>query len=117
MKASRPDISVDYCYRRHGVCSEEYIGEEDMYGSEGWELVKNMLNFGSEIALELIKKHKDMGRSEKFRMPLEVYVDQYVHLFLDQMASLINESWLYLEWLIFRVLPLHNRKISIKRDS
>jgi len=102
LRASRPDLFVEYCYGRHGECGEEYVGEEDEYGSEGWELVKKMLNFGSEIALELIKKHKDMGRSKEFKVPLEVYVDRYVHLFLDQMAPLINELQLYLEWLIFR---------------
>ena len=102
LRASRPDLFVDYCYGRHGECGKEYVGEEEEYGSEGWELVKKMLNFGSEIALELIKKHKDMGRSEKFKKPLNVYVDRYVHLFLNQMNPLINELQFYLDQLIHR---------------
>jgi len=29
LKASRPDILVDYCYGRHGECGKEYVGEEE----------------------------------------------------------------------------------------
>ena len=61
-----------------------------------------MLNFGAETALKLIKEHKNMGRSEKFRMPLDVYVDRYVHLFLNQMSLLIDEPWFYLVQLVYR---------------
>ena len=96
LKASRPDLLVDYCYGSHGECGEEYVGEEDTYGSEGWKLVKKMLNFGAETALKLIKEHENMGRSKEFREPLDVYVDRYVHLFLNQMYPLTDELQFYL---------------------
>mgnify|MGYP005634972143 CR=1 FL=1 len=102
LKATNPDLFADYCYGNHGECGKEYVGEEDRYGSEGWNLVAKMLNFGSEIALKLIKKRENMGRSNEFKMPLDVYVDRYDHLFLNQISPLVDELYFYLVQLAYR---------------
>jgi len=104
LKASEPEIFIDYCYGRHGKCGEVYAGEEDIYGYRGWDLVNKMLNFGAEIALELIKKCDIMGKSQEFKASLNVYVDRYVHLFLNQMYPLVDEIGFYLIQLVFRYL-------------
>ncbi len=102
LKALRPNIFVDYCYGCQGECGKEYYDEDDVYGSKGWELVKKILNFGSEIALELIMNVKIMEKSNWFKTSLDVYVDRYVHLFLNQVSPLINELDFYLLQLVYR---------------
>jgi len=102
LKTSKPNILMDYCYGRHGECCKEYIGEDDIYGSKGWELVKKMLNFGSEVALELIKNIGIMRKSNEFKTLLDIYVDRYVHLFLNQISPLFDELNFHLTQLVYR---------------
>ncbi len=80
LKRKKADLFGDYWYGKHGKCKEEYNGEEELYGSKGWELVKKMLNFGSEIALELIKNEEP----NKIKQSSVLFIDRYVHLFLNQ---------------------------------
>lgn len=112
LAASQPPLLCGFCYGRHGECGKEYSGEADEYGPKGWELVSRMLNFGSEVALELIKAEGDglMGGGD-FKKPLEVYVDRYVHLFLDQMAARIDELRFCLDQFIARFIYVHAHEL------
>ncbi len=101
LKSKKADLFGDYWYGKHENRNEEYNGEEETYGTKGWELVKNMLNFGSEIALELIKNKEFMGKSDEFKNSLNEYVDRYVHLFLNQVIP-NDEVYFLLHQFVFR---------------
>lgn len=102
-RAGHPRLVGDYCYGRHGECGKVYGGEADTYGADGWRLVMRMLEFGAEVALELL------ANSSRYVCPLApdegsvlwIYADRYVHLFLNQLL-LVDEIDFYLSQLVPR---------------
>ncbi|WP_292319291.1 hypothetical protein [Caldisphaera sp.] len=102
---SNPDILGQYIYGNNGEEGEEYEGEVNYYGTRGWKLVMKMLEFGSEVALELIR-NKDLLESDQYSGSypgsIDLYADRYVHLFLNQLNYFIKESEFLMKQLPFR---------------
>lgn len=67
-----------------------YAGEEGSYGVKGWRYVMESLHLGADSAIDLIRN--DRSRDERnFPKPLEVYIDRWVHLFLNQLGTRVAE--------------------------
>ncbi|AFZ70435.1 hypothetical protein Calag_0690 [Caldisphaera lagunensis DSM 15908] len=104
-KEDNKEILGEFIYGNNGVNGEEYEGEIIYYGVKGWKLVMKMLEFGSEIALELIR-NKDLLESDEYSAQypgsIDLYADRYVHLFLNQLSYFIKESEFLMKQLPFR---------------
>lgn len=94
LEKSEPQYYSGHCFGRHGDCEKEYAGED--WGTEGWQLGIKLLEFGSEVALELIKNREKLGKSEEFKLPIEFYADRYVHCFLNNILNTSEEIDFYL---------------------
>lgn len=53
---------LNHYFSRHGRINEQYLGEADRFGEEGWLLTKQLLNICSLIALELETEKKHGSR-------------------------------------------------------
>jgi len=116
LEKSKLEYYLGHCFGKHGDCNKVYEGEANNYGDKGWELVVKMLKFGSEVALELIKNEDKLGRSEEYKKPVKVYADRYVHCFLDQLSTLVNEIDFYLEQAIQRISYATASKMFLEQD-
>lgn len=109
-----PDLLGQYVYGNNGVEGEEYKGEVNYYGTKGWKLVMKMLEFGSEVGLELIR-NKDLLESDEYSGSypgsIDLYADRYVHLFLNQLNYFIKESEFLMKQLPFRYYVEKNGKV------
>ena len=68
-----------------------YDGEVGSYGTTGWEYVMKILHVGSSYALDLIKKVRQQEANGKFRKPISIYIDRWLHLFLNQLTTRVSE--------------------------
>ncbi len=104
-KENNEGILGEFIYGNNGIVGEEYEGEINYYGIKGWKLVMNILEFGSETALELIR-NKDLLESDEYSAQypgsIDLYSDRYVHLFLNQLSYFIKESEFLMKQLPFR---------------
>jgi len=96
LEKDKPELYLGHCFGRHGECDKNYEGEADNWGTEAWVLGIKFLNLGSEVALNLIKNQEKLGKSEEYRKPISFYADRYVHCFLNQLRTLIDEINFYL---------------------
>ena len=98
----------------HGVEGEQYVGEEDRYGKEGWKVAQEYFHRGSETALALIALKKTQklenplwgegrgnpwegGEANPWRDlrsgPLEFHWSRFVHLFSNQLGfDMVEEA-------------------------
>lgn len=56
----------EWHFGNHGEEGEEYTGEEDRYGKEGWKVAQEYFRNGSETALDLL----DLKRRSRLESPL-----------------------------------------------
>jgi len=89
---------IPHCYGEHGDCGigKEYKGEANDWGTKGWEKGVSLLEFGSELALELVENKDKLGISDEYKKNVMFYADRYTHLFLNQISSLLDEVDFYL---------------------
>ena len=60
-----------------------YAGEAERYGTKGWEYVMRILHLGADFAMDLIEKERSRSNSEELSQPLLLYIDRWIHLFLN----------------------------------
>jgi len=72
-----------------------YYGEAHEYGNKGWEYVAKILHLGSEFAIDLIKREREREKkiNEDFRKPFAIFIDRWIHLFLNQLLTRIYEPY------------------------
>ena len=116
LEKSRSEFYFGHCFGEHGNCGKEYKGEAKGWGTKGWKLGVKMLEFGSETALELIKNKDKLGKSEEYKKPVNFYADRYVHCFLNQFTTLINEIDFYLNEAIQRISYTSTRKMFTEEE-
>lgn len=68
-----------------------YDGEVPSYGTNGWDYVMKILHLGSDFALDLIQKERSGADNEYFSKPLFIYIDRWMHLFLNQLLTKVVE--------------------------
>jgi len=83
-----PDSYLGHCFGKHGDCEEEYDGEAEDWGTEGWKLGIDFLRLASDTALKLIEDRDKIGRGEEYRKDINFYADRYVHLFLNELGTM-----------------------------
>ena len=108
---------VTHAYGSHGNCAQyaEYTGEINDWGSKGWTKGVELLEFGSEFALELVENKDKLGTSEEYRKNAFDFADRYTHLFLNQISSLLNEADFYLDQGIFRHLLTRGIQLPLQQ--
>lgn len=68
-----------------------YDGEVESYGTIGWQYVMKILHLGSDYALGLIKRVRQEESDGEFCKPISVYIDRWLHLFLNQLTTRVPE--------------------------
>jgi hypothetical protein len=94
LKSVIEDVITDfeYCFGSHGNCGKEYGGEASGWGVKGWERGVELLQFGSEFAMELMDKKESLGVGNEYKKSGYFFADRYVHLFLNQLEPLLIEK-------------------------
>ncbi len=104
---SRRGLIDKWAFGNHGVEGEEYVGEEDRYGTKGWAVAQEYFEHGAETALKLLSLREKGGlenplwgkgignpweggernpwRGERSD-PREFHWSRYVHLFSNQLG-------------------------------
>jgi len=88
LEKQSPDLYLGHCFGKHGKCEQEYDGEAEDWGIEGWKLGIGMLGFASDTALKLIEDQDKLGRTRDYRWGINFYADRYVHLFLNMIETI-----------------------------
>ena len=88
-----------------------YCGEANIYGSKGWKYIAKILHLGSEFAIDLIKRERERRENEEFKGRVELFVDRWVHLFLNQMLTRVDEPR------ILYAFSVHRLAINILGES
>jgi len=68
-----------------------YDGEVETYGIKGWEYVMKILHLGSDYASDLIKKVRQKEINGEFSKTFSIYIDRWLHLFLNQLSTRVSE--------------------------
>ncbi|MCD6458888.1 MAG: hypothetical protein J7K82_08600 [Thermoproteales archaeon] len=82
-------LKCNFCFGAHGECSGDYRGEAEEYGSRGWDYIMRLLNLGSELAIDIIKRRGK--EDEEFKLTKGVAVERWIHLFCNQIN--VNEPF------------------------
>ncbi len=82
---------LGHCFASHGVCGQEYVGEAEDWGQDGWNFGIKILQLGSEIAMKMVEDKSQIGYTQQYRRQLPFYLDRYTHLFLNQVSTLLEE--------------------------
>lgn len=70
---------------------EPYEGEANTYGPAGWEYLTRVLHLGSEFAIALME-NKRSPKSEEFKRSLSGYLERWIHLFMNQLSTRLEEA-------------------------
>jgi hypothetical protein len=109
----RKGLVSEWHFGNHGDASEEYRGEEDRYGKNGWKVAQEYFQNGAETALKLLELKrrsklenplwaKGLGNpweggednpwKEREEDPLVYQWSRYVHLFTNQLGFDIDDE-------------------------
>jgi len=69
-----------------------YEGEASSFGSTGWEYVMKVLHLGAEFAIAIIENERKSQKSEELKWSLSGYIDRWIHLFMNQLSTRVNEA-------------------------
>ena len=105
LEDENPLFYLGHCYGRHGDCPGEYEGED--WGEKGWKLGMKFLQFGSEVALELIENENILGKSTDYKLNMMDYAERHIHCFLNDIFTSEEEVYFYLENTIQRLCHLY----------
>lgn len=81
---------------------ETYGGEVPSYGVKGWEYVMRILHLGSDFVLDLIQKERSEAGNEDLSKPLFIYIDRWMHLFLNQLLTRVVEHDVLVQFSVHR---------------
>jgi hypothetical protein len=82
----------EHSFGAHGNPGAEYDGEASEWGVKGWEKGMEFLQYGSELAIELIENKESLGVGDNYKKNGSFFADRYTHLFLNQLESLLIEK-------------------------
>ena len=71
---------------------EKYEGEAKTYGSKGWQYLMKVLHLGSEFTIDIIENERREVKTEEFKWSLSGYLERWVHLFMNQLHTRVNEA-------------------------
>lgn len=70
----------------------KYEGETKTYGSKVWKYIMNALHLGSDFVITIIENEGKGVITEEFKGSLSGCLERWVHLFMNQLHTRVNEA-------------------------